>query len=55
MVSADTLFNYMDCTIPFTIHTDVYDKYLGDFTNYNNKPISFFSSRLINPQHNSIS
>ena len=52
MVSAEILLNYPGCKLPFTVHTDVSDKQLGDVISYNNKPIAFFSRRLSKPQRN---
>ena len=52
MVSADTLLNYPDWTIPFTIHTDASDKQLGAVISQNGKPIAFFSRRLLKAQRN---
>ena len=46
MVSAETLLNYPDWTIPFTIHTDASDKQLGAVISQNDKPIAFFCRRL---------
>ena len=43
MVSAETLISYLDCKLPFTVHTDASDKHLGAFISHNNKPIAFFS------------
>ena len=43
MVSAETLLIYPDWKLPFTVHTDAYDKQLGVVTIQNNKPIAFFS------------
>ena len=51
MVSTETLKSYLTWKLPFTVHTDVSDKQLGSFISYNNKPIDFFSRRLIKPQH----
>ena len=52
MVSSDTLLSYPYWTIPFTVQTDAYDKYLGTVIIDNNKPIGLFSRRLSNSQHN---
>ena len=52
MVSAETLLSYTDWKLPFTVHTDAYDKHLGAFIIQNNKPIAFFSSKLSKPQRN---
>jgi len=46
MVSAETLLNYPDWTIPFTIQIDASDKQLGPVISQNDKPIAFFSRRL---------
>ena len=48
MVSAETLLNYPDRKIPFTVHTYDSDKQLGDFIIHSNKPILILSSGLIN-------
>ena len=50
--SADSLLNYPDWVITFTVHTYSYDKQLGDFISHNNKPIVFFPRRLIKLQRN---
>ena len=52
MVSAETLLSCPYLKIPFTVHTNDYEKHLGAVTSHNNKPISFFSNRLRNPQRN---
>ena len=52
MLSADTLLIYPDWKLPFTVHTDASDKQLGAVISQNNKPITFFSRRLIKPHHN---
>ena len=52
MVSDDTVLCYPDWTTPFTVHTNAFDKQLGDFISQNDKPIVFFSIRLSNPQRN---
>ena len=52
MVSAENLLSYSDWIIPFTVHNDASDKKLVDVIIHNNKPISFFSRRLIKPQRN---
>ena len=44
MVSAETLLNYPDCTITFTVHTYASDKKLGDVINQNNNPIVFLNN-----------
>ena len=46
MVSVETLLGYTYWKLPFTVHTDVYDKHLGDDISQNNKPIAFFSRKL---------
>ena len=50
MVSSEKLLSYPDCVLPFTVHTDVSDKQVGDVISQNNKPIAFFSIILIKPQ-----
>ena len=43
MLYTDTLLNYPEWKIPFTLHTDDSDKQLGDIISNNNKQISLFS------------
>ena len=50
MVSAEMLLSYPYCKLTFTVHTDSSNKQLGAVISQNNKPIAFFSRRLINPQ-----
>ena len=50
MVSAENVFSYPDWTIPFTIYTDSTYKQLVDVIIQNNKPITYFSRRLIKSQ-----
>ena len=52
MVSAETLLNYHDWEIPFTVHTDVSDKHLVDVISTNDKPISLFVRKLRKPPSN---
>ena len=52
MFSADTLLSYTYWKLPFTVHTDAYNKQLGSVISKNNKPIAFFSTKLIKPQCN---
>ena len=52
MVSSETLLNYTDRDIPFTVHTDASDKMLRDVISNNNKPIAFLSRRLRKIKHN---
>ena len=52
MVSAETLLNYTDRNITFTVHTGASDKNLDDVISHNKKPIFFKSRRLINPPSN---
>ena len=52
MVSSNTLPSYPDWKLTFTVRTNASYKQLGDFTSQNNKPISFFSSKLRKPQFN---
>ena len=42
MVSAETLLNYPDWTIPFIVHTNASDKQLVGVTSQDNKPIDFY-------------
>ena len=50
-VSAETT-RYLDWKLPFKVHTDAFDKQLGAVISQNNKPIAFFSMKLIKPQRN---
>ena len=50
MVSAETLLNYPECTIPFTVHTYAYEKYFGAVFNQNDKYIVLFSIKLSKTQ-----
>ena len=52
MVYFYTLFIYPYWVIALNAHTYASDKHLGDFIGHNNKPIAFFSSKLIKPQRN---
>ena len=52
MVSSETLLSYPYWKLTFTVHTDASDKQLGSVISQNNKPISFFSRILSNPQRN---
>ena len=52
MVSAETLLSYPDWKPLFMVHTDASDKQLGGVISQNNKPIAFFSRKLIKPQRN---
>ena len=52
MVFSETLLNYPDWKIYFTVHTDAYDKNLGAGIIQNHKPIVFFSRRPNKPQRN---
>ena len=52
MVSAETLMSYPYRKLPFILHIDASDKHLGDVISQNNKPIAFFSRKLIKPQRN---
>ena len=52
MVSAETLISYPGWKLVFTVHTDASDTQLGAFISHNDKPISLFSRRLIQPQRN---
>ena len=42
MVSDETLLNYLDCTIKFTVQKYASDKHLGAIIIQNNKPIHLF-------------
>jgi hypothetical protein len=48
MVQTETLLTYPDWTIPFTIHTGASDYQLGAVISQRNKPIAFFSRKLLN-------
>ena len=52
MFSVDTLLDYPDRLIPFTVHTDASDKQFGSVISKNDKPIDLFLIRLIHPQRN---
>ena len=52
MVSDETLLSYPYWRLTFTVHTDAYDKQVGDVISHNNKHVAFFSRRLSNPQRN---
>ena len=52
MVSAEILMSYPYWKLPFIVHTDASDKQLGAVISQNNKPIDFFSRKLIKPQRN---
>ena len=52
MVSAETLINDTEWTIPLTLHPDASNKQLGAVISQNNKPITFLSIILSKPQHN---
>ena len=43
MLYTDTLLNYPEWKIPFTLHTDDSDKQLGAIISNNNKQIALFS------------
>ena len=48
MLSPETLLNYPCWGILFTIHTDAYEKQLGDIISQYIKPIKFFCRILSN-------
>ena len=52
MVSADTLLDYPDWKIPFTVQTYSSDKELGAVISLNNKPIDLFLRKISKPQRN---
>ena len=52
MVSAKTMSSYLYWIIPFTVHTDSYDKQLGSVISQNQEPIELYSRRRINPHCN---
>ena len=49
MSSSETILSYPDWKTIFTLHTDESDKQFSDDVSQNNKPISFFSIKLIMP------
>ena len=49
MVSSETLLSDPDWKMPFTVHTNAYDKQLGAVISQNNKPIAFSSRKLSKP------
>ena len=51
IVYAETLLNYPDCKILFTVYTDASDKQLGAVISQNHKPIALFSIKLSKPHH----
>ena len=50
MFSTENLLIYQYWKTPFTEHTDDSGKHLGAVISHNDKPIEFFSRRLIKPQ-----
>ena len=52
MVSAKTLLNHPDWTIPLPVHTYASYKQLGAVISQNDKIIAFFLKKVSNPQHN---
>ena len=52
MVSAETLLSYPNWKLPFTVHTDAYDKQLGAVISQNNRPITLLYSKLSKTQRN---
>ena len=52
MVSAETLLSLPDWRLPFKVHTDEYDKQLGDVISQNNNPTASFSIIPRKPQRN---
>ena len=49
-VSTDMLLIYLDRKLPFTVHTDAYDKQLCAVTSQKNRLIDFFSI-ILGKQH----
>ena len=49
MVSSETLMNYSDWEIPFTVHTYSSDKQLGTVISQDNKPIYLLFRILVKP------
>ena len=52
MISEEILLNYPDWSKPFVVHTDASDKQLGAVISQDDKPIEFFSRRLLKSQRN---
>ena len=52
MVSAENLLSYLDCKLPFTVHTNTSDKQVGTVISQNKKSIDFFSRILRKPYRN---
>ena len=52
MLTSETLLDYPDWKILFTIHTDDSGKQLGAFISQNDKPIDLFSIKSSKSQHN---
>ena len=52
MISAETLLNYLDWKITFTLQVYASDKQLGDAISQNDKPINLFLRKLSKPQNN---
>ena len=52
MVFSDTLLNYPDWKIIFTVHIYASDKQLSAVISQNDKPIALFSIKLRKPQRN---
>ena len=46
MICDETILNYPDWEIPFTIHTYASDKHLGAVISQNDKPVAFFSFQV---------
>ena len=52
MVSSETLLNYIDWIIPFTVHIYSSDKKMGAVTSQNDKPMALFMKKSSKPQNN---
>ena len=50
MVFDETILNYTDWTIFFTVNTDASDKQLSAVISHTNKPIAFLSGIFHKPQ-----
>ena len=50
VVSAETLLNFPNWTIVFTVHKYAYDKHYGAVISQDDKHITLFSIKLIRPQ-----
>jgi hypothetical protein len=51
IIAQDTMLTYPQFDKPFLIHTDASDKHIGGVVMQDNKPLGFFSKRLMDTQH----